>query len=168
MLFAGIDPGAKGAIVLLDSNEKTAHYWKIKYREDDLIDSSDLFASMPTIKNAIIYIEKIKGRGSSPTDMKMRWSAGANFGLGENYGKIRQIFEKYPHTLVDPKQWQKYAHIGTSEDTPKKRSKQAFVRLNPDTNLKHDGVIDAFFIARFALIKHSGLIYDNWNFIKVG
>lgn len=166
MLVTGIDTGSNGAVVILDTIEKTAHYYKIKYRDDELIDSVHMFERLPQIKDSIIFIEKVRGRGATSGDKGAGWGASSTFGFGANYGKLRQIFEMYPYTLVEPKSWQKYAHEGTSEETPKKRSRQAFVRLNPLANIKHDGIIDAFFIARFALIKHHQAIYDGWNFIN--
>lgn len=165
MLVAGIDTGLNGAIVLLDTLEKTAHFYKLKYRSDELIDSVNMFQCLPELKNSIVYIEKTRGRGMSTTDKKAAWGSSQNFGMGANYGKLRQLFETIPYHLVEPKSWQKYAHEGTNADSAKLRSMQAFVRLNPDAKIKHNGIIDAFFIARFGLIKAHQAIYDNWNFI---
>lgn len=153
----GIDCGANGAIVQLDLKEQTAHYLKIPYRDDGLIDYRIIEESL-MLHNAFFFVEKLHGRGG--------WSSSVTFKLGENYGKMLQCLSAYGFTLVEPQQWQKTAHDGTvMAKKPKDRTKEAFVRLQPHAGIKHDGVIDAFFIARYGLLKLKHREPVRWNFI---
>jgi hypothetical protein len=110
------------------------------------------------------YIEHVRGRGG-------KWGASQTFTFGFNYGLIRGFLYDKPHVLVTPKQWQKIAHLGAKQDSPKTKSRETFVRLNPNANIpkSKDGVIDAFHIARFGLLQYPKniLSQQNWSFVKI-
>lgn len=162
----GIDPGALGAIVMLDSEEKTAKWGFIPYRHDKLINSRELFKAFNHFHGYDrITVEKLIGRGGDA-----KWGAQQNFGLGANYGKILQVLEMYPLYLASPCTWQRLAHYEVNGKTAKDKTLAAFDRLNPSyggIKKSHNGLADAFFIARYGLDCLKCKYSDDWNFIKV-
>lgn len=162
MRILGIDPGKKGCFVLLDRDEKTAHYLAMPLLADRSIDFDQVYASLDLSNLNMIFLEKVLGRGS--------WGAANVWSFAENYGQLRaQILYKRPHTLVPPKTWQKIAHVGTEGDNAKIRSMQSFQRINPSTKVykTQDGLIDAFHIARYGLISFRAKFTDDWRFIRL-
>ena len=160
MKIIGIDTGSKGAIVCLDSTEKTAEYMMLPYRADKVLDFSlvkDKFYS----NIMMTFVEKVSGRGG--------WGATQTFQFGCYYGQILGLLSSYSHAMVTPQMWQKIAWEGTSDGEPKERSAAAFARLNPTTRLKkkEDGVIDAFHIARYGMLKYREIFTDDWRFINL-
>lgn len=75
----------------------------------------------------------------------------------------------YPHNLVTPQAWQKYAHKGMTRvaGEAKKRSMAAFKRLNPTSNIKDTDLIDAYLIARYAAYENHVTMPNDLNFIKL-
>jgi len=166
MKSVGIDPGAEGCIVLLDTLEKTARYMFIPYRKDKMINSKAIMQGFDDFYDVDrITIEKVMGRGGDS-----KWGAAQNFGLGVNYGKILQVFEMLPHFLATPASWQREIHKGVTANTAKEKTMAVFDKINPSyggiKNSKN-GLSDAFFIARYGLDCLKCNYRDDWNFIKL-
>ncbi len=163
MKICGIDPGAKGAIVMLDSVEKTAQYLIIPYRDDKVMDKRAVKKAFNNFADVrLIFIEKVGGRGG--------WASGSTFQFGSNYGQILNEISDHPYMFVSPQVWQKIAWQGEPADEPKVMSAAAFQRLNPSTRMmlkKENGVIDAFHIARYGMINQRERFTDDWNFINL-
>ena len=151
----GIDPGAKGALVLLEGHQIV---WS---------------AVFPTIENRLdpqglfkLLIEA-KTRGPFMTNLELVAAMPGNggtsmftFGKGFGYLEMTLIALALPYQLVTSAKWQKVAHQGIGRDTypdPKSRSLIAARRLWPEFSFlatdrskkEHDGLIDAALIAYF-------------------
>lgn len=114
MIFCGIDPGQKGAVVFLsDSGEvlQYSHFQDIKW-------SGDLFKYFNLNSLDIrVVIEKLWG-------MPLRGSAG-NWSLGYNCGQWKLLLELAGVSYVEvaPPTWQKEILKTTKEDTKKTKIK---------------------------------------------
>ena len=158
MKVIGIDPGKKGCVVILDSIKGVASWLNMPFRPDGILDLTALNDALLPFSTAVIYLEKIHGRSG--------WGATSVFNFGVNYGQVLGwLFDK-PHTLITPQKWQYVAHLGTSGESAKEKSYQSFIRLNPGSKVKksHDGLVDAFHIARFGLYFHGVDFKDGWDF----
>jgi len=161
MKTVGIDPGKKGCIVTLDTDTHECHFIDMPWRDDGVLDLRQLNAKLSPYWSGMIYLEKVQGR--------VGWGATQTFNFGVNYGQLLAWLYDKPHTLVLPKKWQYIAHLGTREGNPKAKSYEGFVRLNPSSDIKkkHDGLIDAFHIARFGLLFGGASFKDDWQFIEL-
>ena len=159
--IVGIDSGSRGCVLQLDSRKKIAGYLKMPFTEDKLLDFDKLERSFSWSDVTKIFIEDVRGRGGI-------WGASQNFTFGFNYGMIRSFLINKQYTLVSPKQWQKVAHIGIKGKTAKEKSKLSFNRLSSE-NIKHDGIIDAFHIARYGLLLYPQniLLNTKWTFLNL-
>jgi hypothetical protein len=170
MIIGGIDPGSRGCIALLDTETKICTYLKIPYRSDRTVDAKVIYAFLPIDECEEIYFEEVHGRGGT-------WGAKQNHTFGFNVGAILQtltdyqtLTEHYSYEIffVKPKEWQAYAHRGITGDNPKQKSKLGFDKINPAAKIKHDGVIDAFHIARYGVINaysSNDPVTNNYTFI---
>jgi hypothetical protein len=162
-ILIGIDPGNRGAIVEIDTYEKACRYMKIPYCEDGLLEV-DLINAMFNFRCAdFIYLEQVHSNKI--------WGIPNNFAFGGYYNQMRLMIKKHPNQLVTPKKWQAKAHVGQgSKDlTAKEKSLIAFKRLNPSfgkIQKGDDGIIDAFFIARFAGQDNSVTVPNDLLFIE--
>lgn len=161
MKLIGIDPGSKGAIVEIDTNEKTCRYMKLTFRHDEILDCSFIKQFFSFASADFIYCEQIHG-------MKI-WGVSNNFRFGGIYWMVRMMISGYPYSIVTPQEWQKVAHQGMKRvaGEAKKRTKEAFVRLNPSSDLRDTDVMDAYFIARYAGFANSVTVPNDLLFIEV-
>ena len=149
MRVCGIDPGAKGAMCVLDSNDpaylalldldKTSIYEATKWLYHQQVDS--------------IYIEDVHSL--------FGMSAKSNFNFGKNLGLVTAIAEitsrgRLPN-LVTPKVWQKFVGVTVKGKLIKKQVAEVINRLYPSANITGkrggllDGRSDSICIAYFAL-----------------
>jgi crossover junction endodeoxyribonuclease RuvC len=144
--IVGIDPGQKGALVLLDGDNIEMHQMP-----DNAGEIVDILSS---ISDCHIFLEK--AQAMSISGVKQGVSSMFNYGVG--FGTLLGIIAalKIPHTLVHPKTWCKEMHQGTSEGDAKQRSLEAVRRLYPHVNLirprcrkPDEGFIDALLIAGY-------------------
>jgi hypothetical protein len=167
MRCIGIDTGSTGVICELDVYEKTARYLKIPYRDDGIINGFKIDQTFEGFANVHkIVIEKVQGRGG--------WGATQCFSMGKNFGMLLGLLHHVPLTFVQPPTWQKRIHKGVKGVTAKDKSFSVFASLNPSfpfelnkTNKVHTGIIDAFFIARWALDEARIIYQDDWTFIDL-
>lgn len=164
MIICGIDPGKKGAAVVLNSNDNQGYFIKLEYNKSGVIKYAKLEDLIVQNKVDKIVLEKVNGRGG--------WAAGSNFNYGLGYGQILLTLTKIgiPWVLKTPQQWQKKMHVGAdSKLDAKQKSLQVYERLfptlpvplGPRGGAPHDGVIDALLIASYGLGNKSDLA--NWK-----
>lgn len=143
-VIVGIDPGKRGAIVLLSPNAC------MKWFLDGMIYQH--FKQIMTQGNPDhIYMEKAQVMGCE--------TAKAMFTYGTGYGRLIGWIESLflPHTLVAPVTWTSVLHKGCTGTDPKGKSLQAAQRLFPLIDLRaterckipHDGFVDALLIAEY-------------------
>lgn len=164
MRVIGIDSGSTGAICELDVYEKTVKYLKIPYREDMVINGYEIEKAFEGFTQAHkVVIEKVQGRAG--------WGSTQCFNFGKNYGMILGLLHHIPITLVQPQTWQKRIHKGIHGATAKDRTAAVFASLNPSFGKIRkcdNGIVDAFFIARWALDEARIIYHDDWSFINLG
>jgi len=132
----GIDPGSKGAMCVLDSNDsaylalldldKTSIYEATKWLHHQNVDT--------------VYIEDVHSL--------FGMSAKSNFNFGKNLGLVTAIAEitsrgVFP-TLVTPKIWQKFVGVTVKGKLIKKQVAEIVSKLYPSANItgKKGGLLD--------------------------
>jgi hypothetical protein len=163
MRVCGIDSGATGCIVVLDSEECTAKYMFLPYRKDKILDIRKIYPVFDFEKMDRILVEKVHARGG--------FQASTNGAMGRYLGHVEIMLFFYPVNYIVPTMWQKNAHVGASGITAKEKSLYNFDKLNPNyggIKTSHNGLADAFFIARYGLDCLRCRYRDDWNFIDLG
>ena len=160
MLIVGIDPGANGAICVLDSQD-LAHVALLDLKKKSITEIYnwlDNEFSDPYFDNAI-WIEDIHSMHGM--------SAKSNFGFGKNLGIVTAIAEitrgdapkKHKPTInkVTPKVWQKYIGVTAKGKAIKKQVAKIAQHIFPHAELHGkrggllDGRSDALMIAYYGL-----------------
>ncbi len=160
--FIGIDPGAKGGVVLLNRNgeiESALPFPKDSNKDTWILE--DFFRDIWVIfalecSSVQIFIEDVHGRGGAT-----RWGSQNVFNFGFMCGAIEMWWRRKNegfHVIhkVQPQIWQRAMHKGISINVDaKKRSLIAARKLTefPFTvgrgRTPHDGLVDAFLIAEY-------------------
>ena len=149
MRVCGIDPGATGAICVLDSHDP-AHVALLDLAKTTTFDASQwLHAQKPDI----VWIENIHGFPGM--------TAKSNFGMGRGVGKAHAIAEIATHgqeaKLVVAQVWQKFIGVTAKDKWIKKEVAQIATKLYPKANIRGkrggllDGRSDALMIAHYGL-----------------
>ena len=149
MRVCGIDPGATGAICVLDSHDP-AHVALLDLAKTTTFDASQwLHAQKPDI----VWIENIHGFPGM--------TAKSNFGMGRGVGKAHAIAEIATHgqeaKLVVAQVWQKYIGVTAKVTAIKKQVAKIAQYLYPQAELHGkrggllDGRSDALMIAHYGL-----------------
>jgi len=151
MNILGIDPGLKGAVVLISRRgvplEK--HVMPVVGNVLDVAAVAKLIQATRTIHAYLEKVTAMPGQGVA-----------SMFKFGRVYGMLEGILSslRIPYTLVTPQAWMKELHQGIEKKlSPKERSRIAASRLFPDVDLKandrckkpHDGIVDALLIAEY-------------------
>ena len=157
MLITGIDPGANGAIAVLDS-ENPDSVELLDLKKNTIFDTyywlKDELGLQNKDKTAEIWVEDIHSMYGM--------SAKSNFGFGRNLGTILAITELLkgiPPKTVTPKVWQKYIGVTAKGKAIKKQVAKIAQGLYPTAELHGkrggllDGRSDALMIAHYGL-KH--------------
>lgn len=155
MIHIGIDPGAKGAIVIREEDGTLSkfimpHKPKEGYNDVELAKMFRYIASMPGEKRAVL--EKVHAIHGS--------SAKATFTFGGGFKTLcyALVRDNIPFTLVPPKVWQKTMHAGVFGKEAKVKSLNAARQLFPSFDLRaterskiaHEGVVDALLMAEYS------------------
>lgn len=153
-LVVGIDPGKRGAWVVMDMEGKVLLTGLLKdvYNMTDML--RDKFGCDPEdlreMADIHIFLEKgqsVIGNGGS-----------SMFTYGHLCGWIEATLHvlKYKYTLVQPRAWCKVMHVGARGDKAKEKSLHAGRALFPNVSLIpdgcrviHDGIVDALLIAEY-------------------
>ena len=151
MLIAGIDPGANGAIAVLDSeNPDSVALLDLKKRNTVTI--HEWLVEELDYKPSTFWIEDIHSM--------FGMSAKSNFSFGKNLGIVTAIAELFNHDLpntVTPKVWQKYVGVTAKGKAIKKQVAKIAQYLYPQAELHGkrggllDGRSDALMIAYYGL-----------------
>jgi len=149
MRVCGIDPGDKGAMCVLDSNDpaylalldldKATMYEAAKWMHRQKID--------------VTYLENVHSL--------FGMSAKSNFTFGKNLGIVTAIVEIIsqgkPPIMVTPKVWQKFVGVTVKGEFIKKQVAEIATKLYPSANVYgpkgglKDGRSDSICIANFGL-----------------
>lgn len=150
MRILGVDPGKKGAFVIVQDQRILTALPMPTVIDGKFIDASAIAKFLKREDPYHAYIERVHAVFGA--------SAGSTFAFGEGYGVIVGVISTLgiPFTTVPPKQWQKVMHDGVEEKyEPKHRSAVAAMRLFPAFDFTqgkknyHDGLVDAALIAAY-------------------
>jgi hypothetical protein len=156
--FLGIDPGLKGAFVLIGGKKfETYPMPTVSYGKDTIVDFSGVNKLLWNLKNKYPVIEVHLERAVS---FGMGITGAFNYGRGFAALEIAIKLNKLPVTYVEPGKWAKEMHQGITKDLkPKAKSLIAVERLFPHLVAKLprngkgkllDGPVDALLIAAYA------------------
>lgn len=142
-LFIGIDPGASGAIAVLDEEQKPLICQDFSRMDCAVTLKFAASAGVP-VTTFIEHVHAMPQNGSV-----------SMFHFGENFGWWQGVLDALglPFKLVDPKRWQN--HFGLVKKNPTdKPSLELCRKAFPTVDLhlkKHNGRSDALCIASYAL-----------------
>ena len=149
MRVIGIDPGASGAIVLLENGEpiEWTEMPTVKIGSATRVNAAALTDFIASCCCEHIYVESVH---SMP-----KQGVASSFNFGHSTGTVMGVLGAMglPHTLVTPQAWKKSAGlIGTDKDAARARAIQLWPRWT-ELNKKGKGqaLADAALIARHAL-----------------
>jgi len=151
MLIAGIDPGANGAIAILDSKNPDS-VALLDLKKTTINNIHNWLHSQLRFRGSEIWIEDIHSMYGM--------SAKSNFSFGRNLGSILAITELLkgiPPKTVTPKVWQKYVGVTAKGKAIKKQVAKIAQYLYPQAELHGkrggllDGRSDALMIAYYGL-----------------
>lgn len=151
----GIDPGANGAVVLIDQDKNILSKYIFERCDDGAVDIDSYLRHLTTLEVDYACLERVQGIQGA--------NRASTFKLARNYQvaldglKISGI----PYGLVVPRVWQKAVYGGSrrSGEKPKAVSKRiALKEFSGEHFLKsdrcrtpHDGLMDAALIALYGL-----------------
>ena len=151
MRVCGIDPGATGAICVLDSHDP-AHVALLDLKKHSNTDIYNWLHSQLRFRGSEIWVEDIHSMHGM--------SARSNFSFGKNLGIVTTIAELMAGHLpktVTPKIWQKYIGVTAKGKAVKKQVAKIAQYLYPQAELHGkrggllDGRSDALMIAYYGL-----------------
>ena len=140
MKIYACDPGANGALVLMDCEEV---YKIIPFDKEEYVKNTHSLVANRCV------LEKVH---SMP-----KQGVVSTFNFGENYGWIRGVMDKANIKIIDvsPQKWKGYFHLSGN----KEESIELCKKLYPNVNLfrterckkEHDGIAEAILIGRYYL-----------------
>ena len=147
MRVIGIDPGATGAIVLLENGEPIE--WTempiVKIGSATRVNAAALTDFIASCCCEHIYVESVH---SMP-----KQGVASSFNFGHSTGTVMGVLGAMglPHTLVTPQAWKKSAGlIGTDKDAARARAIQLWPRwAELNKKAKGQALADAALIARY-------------------
>lgn len=160
MRFLGVDPGAKGAICLLDVSSGDVQFFPTPVRE-----------GMPSFRSVYAKlwpIDNINWVSAAVEDVHSLYgmSAKSNFAFGYNLGLVHALLQAcgIDWIEVQPKEWQRVCSLPTQKflgDYPLKQAVADVANLlYPDAELYGpkggllDGRADALLIAHYLRLQH--------------
>lgn len=153
-LYAAVDPGMSGAIVILEEDGTHVDHlfmptMKIGSNNEVNIPEVAHFLSEYRIKHC--YIERVQGMNKEG----VRQSASTAFKFGDSYGSVKGVIggQMIPMSYLQPQQWKKHAKIlGKDKDASRGRCVQLYPHIR-ELSLKAKGQAlgDAILICRCGL-----------------
>jgi len=148
MLVIGIDPGASGAVVMLEDEMPIEWMAMPVYKVGSAtrVNASELAHFLDQGKYVQhVYIEQVGAMpGQGVTSM---------FNFGHSCGTVMGVVGAlgYPHTMVTPQKWKKNASlIGTDKEAARARAIQLWPEWRAlDMKAKGQALADAALIARY-------------------
>lgn len=156
MRYLGIDPGAKGAICLLDASTKEASFFPTPARN-----GKPRAATVFSKLLAITYVEFLPCVVEDVHSL-YRMTAKSNFSMGYNLGAMHAILQAVgvDYDLVQPKEWQQACNVvRIGDESMKVATARRAEELYPDAEIRGprggllDGRSDALMIAHWASIR---------------
>lgn len=147
MRTLGIDPGATGAIVLLEDGQpiEWAEMPVAKIGSTTRVNAAALTDFIASCCCTHVYVEAVH---SMP-----KQGVASSFNFGHNVGTVMGVLGAMglPHTLVTPQAWKKAAGlIGTDKDAARARAIQLWPKWRDlDRKGKGQALADAALIARY-------------------
>lgn len=147
MRVLGIDPGASGAIVLLENNEpiEWTEMPTVKIGSSTRVNAAALADFIASCCCEHVYVEAVH---SMP-----KQGVASSFNFGHSTGTVMGVLGAMgmPHTLVTPQAWKKSAGlIGTDKDAARARAIQLWPRWTElNKKAKGQALADAALIARY-------------------
>lgn len=145
MRLVGIDPGATGALVMLQDREPIEWVMMptIQVGTSTRVNAAGIANWLKVCDPHHVYIERV---GPMP-----KQGVTSTFNFGHSVGTIMGVVAalEIPHTLVDPKTWKKAAGlIGTDKDASRARALQMWPNWRDlDKKVRGQAYADAAFIA---------------------
>ena len=153
MNLMGIDPGATGAIVIVnESGEYVAHLPMptIKVGSKSRVNGAAVGAFISEHRPEHCFLESV---GAMP-----KQGASSMFSFGHSAGLVEGVVTGMgvPLTLVTPQAWKKAAGlIGQDKDAARSRAIQLYPGLRAlDAKAKGQALADALLLARYGIEKH--------------
>jgi len=136
--YIGVDPGASGAIAVLDSNGAVLRVIRSDWTEHDVAD--ELRDEVPHGTSCVAVIEKVAAMPKQ--------GVSSTFKFGQSYGFLRGLLValEIPFMEVSPSKWQGAMNCRTAGN--KNISKSAAQRRWPGEKITHRNA-DALLIAEF-------------------
>ena len=171
MRIAAIDPGKRGAFVVVNTETTAAYAEKLTYDDDGLM-TTRIGKRFRMVD--YILCEKIRGRGG--------WGANSTFAMGYYFGQVVHeiVHSQRPFEFVLPEAWTGIIHrdvdLIKGDNGAKAKSLRAYHMYFPHDPVGqskgktgmakggyHDGIIDALLIATHVLLKDNEEIPE-WTF----
>lgn len=163
MIIAAIDPGKRGAIVVVDTQSSKAWYEKLSFNENGLL-VTRLNTKFVQVRKVIL--EKIRGRGG--------WGASQTFNMGFYFGQVLHeiVNTGIDYELITPDAWTASIHRDVDiKGNAKEKSLAAYHMFFPHDPVGksvgkkgyHDGILDALLIATYYLIRDNEPV-PRWEF----
>lgn len=155
MIYAGIDPGATGALALIHSDGFAEVVRATKDPTETLTAYLHKMARENDLMHEAVYVALEQQQSIREQGVKSTFTTGRRFGQLE--GML--VSCGVPHILVRPKEWQKTFGL-TKKYSSKAERKAAHIetarRLFPSIEIKksYDGVADALLLAEHARRLH--------------
>ncbi len=148
MRVIGIDPGASGALVMLENGVPIE--WMempaVKVGSTTRVNPSAVAEFLSSVDVTHVYVEAVH---SMP-----KQGVASSFNFGHNVGTIMGVLGALyiPHTLVTPQAWKKAAGlIGTDKDAARARAIQLWPTWRElDKKAKGQALADAALIAKYS------------------
>lgn len=144
----GIDPGASGAIVVLDDDSNPVAWLNmplIKIGTNTRVNAAQIAAFLEPHKGAPVFIELVH--------IMPKQGAGSAFTFGHAAGVVQGIVQGagHPLTMVTPQKWKKAAGlIGTEKDVARSTAILLWPQWRAlDTKGKGGALADAALIGRY-------------------
>ena len=150
-----IDPGQKGAFVLLDGKKFLS--WVMPLGEDKRVDFEKVLEIFSEAGDDVhVFLERAYGGQMGAT---------AAFNYGRDFAALELAIKlcELPVTYIEATKWTKKIHEGISSDLkPKAKSIIAVKRLlphlvkeipvTPKSKAMHEGILDALLIAHYGVL----------------
>lgn len=164
MRFIGIDPGATGAIAIVNFNKGKITFSTLPFSKSttEVMCLRSVF-SLAVNKACPVSVEFVHAyRGQGVSSM---------FTFGTNYGKILGVLEylNLPFRLVHPFNWQRpFNELSSAKLSPKKRALNNLTKIIGECKHLSDGEIDAILIAIASFIdSHPDKITKYFNSLPI-
>lgn len=134
--FIGIDPGVRGAIVVLDDRRSIVHsgntpLLNLKSTGRGQYDLNEMWRLLRHVSSGESYCHIERSQAMPRDSSSSAWKTGCGFG----YWEMGLVAANIPYNVITPRTWQKKLFQGLPNLDTKTRSVMAAKRALPDLNL---------------------------------